>query len=310
MIVHNKLLIGLILTTAAVYVIMVTFNALGGIGYQGLFNQSVGAVSDKYQVYITPAGWTFSIWSVIYILLGAGAVYSVSTLFRKGAANEPVYLNPTILNWGFYSALLLNYTLNTAWIFIWDDELLLGAVIVLLFIAYSGWLAFAVACYRAQKALTEKQATASHESIAKEVRWQTVIIQNGIAVYATWTTIASLLNLNIALQYVGGYNAELISIVCVSILLAILIGWFCLENSLFDRYVRYTLTQYPVVMFAVGGILSKQSAAQRPDGPVPESVSVLTWITFALATFLFVFRLVIVTWRYCSQKQRSTPEKD
>ena len=42
---------------------------------KGLFNQSVGDVSDKYQVYITPAGWTFSIWSFIYIFLGAGAIY-------------------------------------------------------------------------------------------------------------------------------------------------------------------------------------------------------------------------------------------
>lgn len=42
----------------------------------GLFDQSVGDVSDKFQVYITPAGFTFSIWSVIYIFLGAGAIYS------------------------------------------------------------------------------------------------------------------------------------------------------------------------------------------------------------------------------------------
>lgn len=71
----------------------------------------------------------------------------VSTLFRK-QDDAPVYLQPVVLNWGFYGALLLNYTLNTAWIFIWDDEILLGAAIVLLFIAYSAWLAFAVACYR------------------------------------------------------------------------------------------------------------------------------------------------------------------
>lgn len=42
---------------------------------KGLFIQSVGQVSDKYTVYITPAGFTFTIWSVIYIFLGAGAIY-------------------------------------------------------------------------------------------------------------------------------------------------------------------------------------------------------------------------------------------
>ena len=30
-----------------------------------------------------------------------------------------------------------------------------------------------------------------NQSIVKEVRWQTVITHNGIAVYATWTTVAS-----------------------------------------------------------------------------------------------------------------------
>lgn len=43
----------------------------------GLFNQTVGEISDKYTVFITPAGWTFSIWSVIYIYLAAGVIYSI-----------------------------------------------------------------------------------------------------------------------------------------------------------------------------------------------------------------------------------------
>lgn len=41
----------------------------------GLFDQSIGDVSNKYYLYITPAGWTFGIWSCIYILLGAMIVY-------------------------------------------------------------------------------------------------------------------------------------------------------------------------------------------------------------------------------------------
>lgn len=44
---------------------------------------------------------------------------------------------------------------------------------------------------RAQTALAAKEGTASHQSITKEVRWQRVIVHNGIAIYATWTTVAS-----------------------------------------------------------------------------------------------------------------------
>lgn len=42
-------------------------NFLGGTGR--INNSSQGEVSDTYQTLITPAGFTFSIWSVIYLLL-------------------------------------------------------------------------------------------------------------------------------------------------------------------------------------------------------------------------------------------------
>ena len=42
---------------------------------QGLFEKSVGQVSAKYSLYITPAGWTFGIWGFIYICLSATISY-------------------------------------------------------------------------------------------------------------------------------------------------------------------------------------------------------------------------------------------
>lgn len=67
-------LAGLVHLMAITFVVMVVFNALGGSGYEALFNQNTGQVSANYTVYITPAGFTFSIWSIIYIFLGAGAI--------------------------------------------------------------------------------------------------------------------------------------------------------------------------------------------------------------------------------------------
>lgn len=97
---NQKILAGLVHLMAIMFVTMIVINALGGAGYKGIFsvyakscrltdlinhlklfitgifNQSTGRVSDNYKSYITPAGFTFSIWSVIYIFLGAGAIYS------------------------------------------------------------------------------------------------------------------------------------------------------------------------------------------------------------------------------------------
>lgn len=34
--------------------------------YAGIFINTTGGVSDQYSIEITPSGWTFSIWGVIY----------------------------------------------------------------------------------------------------------------------------------------------------------------------------------------------------------------------------------------------------
>ena len=41
----------------------------------GLFNQPTGNVSYKYSTYITPSGWTFIIWAVIYSWMAVALVY-------------------------------------------------------------------------------------------------------------------------------------------------------------------------------------------------------------------------------------------
>ncbi len=90
----------------------------------------------------------------------------------------------------------------------------------------------------------------------REVRIQKALLHNGIAVYATWTTIATLLNFGMALQYVGEVDDETTSLVCSGLLLAIMAVWFVVENVFVDKYVRHVLTQYPgtvrLILFANG----------------------------------------------------------
>ena len=54
------------------YVIMVAVNSIAGaVGINGL---QTGAISDIYATLIAPAGYVFSIWGVIYLLL-LGYIY-------------------------------------------------------------------------------------------------------------------------------------------------------------------------------------------------------------------------------------------
>src|SRR5699024_4078494 len=62
------------------YVIMIAANALANI--LPLNGQTTGELSDKYGNLFAPAGFTFSIWSLIYLLLLFHVVYQLG-LFQK-----------------------------------------------------------------------------------------------------------------------------------------------------------------------------------------------------------------------------------
>lgn len=47
------------------------------------FLESTGNISDEFTTQITPSGWTFSIWSIIYIFQALVLLYTLSGLFRK-----------------------------------------------------------------------------------------------------------------------------------------------------------------------------------------------------------------------------------
>ena len=64
--------------------IVIMVNALANILRFG--GNSTGQVSDKYHSLFTPAGFTFSIWSLIYLLLAAFVVYQSLPSQRENAA--------------------------------------------------------------------------------------------------------------------------------------------------------------------------------------------------------------------------------
>lgn len=63
------------------------FNCLAGPFYS-----STGNVSARYETDITPAGWTFSIWGVIYTWLTLMVIYITSYVFRGYCINNIMLL--------------------------------------------------------------------------------------------------------------------------------------------------------------------------------------------------------------------------
>ena len=85
---RRPITIAVLLTYLAMIATNVLANALP------LNGRRTGEVSDSYPSLFTPAGVTFSVWGVIYLLLGAHVLYQLG-LFRDGpdTAEQTVLLN-------------------------------------------------------------------------------------------------------------------------------------------------------------------------------------------------------------------------
>ena len=84
-----------------------------------------------------------------------------------------------------------------------------------------------------------------------------VLVLNGLSLYATWTTIAGLVNFSIVLQYTFDIDPSTVGTVTLALLSAVILLYFSLENTVLDPYSRDAFTVYPVVIWALIGILGK-----------------------------------------------------
>ena len=82
-----------------------------------------------------------------------------------------------------------------------------------------------------------------------------ILIQNGILTYATWTTIAALLNLSSVLTYWADLAEETASIICLSILTVELVLYFIVDIFLLERHLRSAFMAYPVVIWSTTAVL-------------------------------------------------------
>jgi len=81
-----------------------------------LNNKTTGELSDQYPNLFVPAGFTFSIWGVIYLLLAIFIVYQLVYAFRKNTQNSSFLEKIGIL---FFASSLA----NLSWVFAWHFEL-------------------------------------------------------------------------------------------------------------------------------------------------------------------------------------------
>lgn len=107
----------LVLTAAAA---TIAFNALAATGYVNGVSPDV--ISAKYPTLITPAGYAFSIWSLIYL----GIV--VFSIYQLLPGNSEKYKNVR-------SLFILSCTLNCGWIYMWHHDQIFVCLVLIVLLA-------------------------------------------------------------------------------------------------------------------------------------------------------------------------------
>src|SRR5512135_608183 len=106
------------------YILTIVVNSLAG-GTTLIGGKLTAAVSDANPTLITPAGYVFSIWGIIYILLGVFVVYQALPSQQGKEYQRKI-------GWLF----VLSSLINIGWLFLWQFEYLsLSVVLMFLLLA-------------------------------------------------------------------------------------------------------------------------------------------------------------------------------
>ncbi|XP_068605337.1 uncharacterized protein si:dkey-29d8.3 [Brachionichthys hirsutus] len=267
-----------IVLCALVFIAVLVVNALAGAG-RGPFHSTTGNVSSRYETDITPAGWTFSIWGVIYTWLTLMVVYLTSFVFRGSWAQ-------CLLPYAFYLCWLSNLILNAVWLLLWDRESMLAALVVLIMLVISSHSMLFFCCLA-----TDRYGIWLRTYHRRDLACLRILVQNGLALYTTWASVASLINFSLVLQ-LWGVDSSTAATASLCILLGEVLGWFFLENWVLDRWVRNILTVYPVLIFALVGNIARHF---NPADPTANSIFMV--VLLALACVLLFFRVCTVIWK-------------
>jgi len=152
------------------FLIVIAVNSLANIIPIG--GQTTGEISAKYPSLFTPAGYTFSIWGVIYLCLFAFIIFQALPTQRN---------NDVIAS--IRKMFVLNCLANATWIFVWHFDFIFLSLLVMVVI-----LVTLVQIYRLIR-ITDADATVTLS--------QRCFVNLPFSLYIGWITVAIVANISV-----------------------------------------------------------------------------------------------------------------
>ncbi|MGZ8809099.1 MAG: tryptophan-rich sensory protein [Mycobacterium sp.] len=246
---------------AVTYLSMVTVNTLANaLPINGV---RTGDVSEAYPNLFAPAGYAFSIWGVIYLLLAVHVLYQFG-LFRAGppSSDRAALLDKVGL---FFS---ISSLANVAWVFAWHYDVIWLSVLLIVVI---------LVCLAV---ITRTVVTAGLTTREK------LFIGVPFSVYFGWITVATVANTTVFLVSLDwdGFGLAESTWAVVILLVAAAIGTAAMLRN---RDVVYGV----VLLWAYTAILVKHLSAGGFDGSHPQ---VIATVIACLAVFVAAAAVLLI----------------
>ncbi len=240
------------------YVAMVIVNFLANS--LPINNRSTGVISDAYPNLFAPAGLTFSIWGLIYLLLGGYVIYQFvkSSQKREGLFKK---INP----WFIATSMA-----NIAWIFAWHYDYIGLSVLIM--------LTLLVSLIKMADIIRVERFTALEK----------LFVWAPFSIYFGWITVATIANITVFFtepwlgSWLGWFRVEDFVWTIIILLVGTLIGILRMTK---DKNVVYGL----VFVWAYLGILIKHLSVDGFNGQYPSIIATVI-VCLALLSF-FTFKI-------------------
>ena len=135
-----------------------------------------GEISDRFEVYFVPAGYVFSIWSLIYLGLIAYGIFQALPAQKE---------NPRLRSIGYL--FVLSCLANITWLFLWHYEVFLFTLVAMLTLLLS-----LIAIYL--------RLDVGRVQVSSGEKWSVHI---PFSVYLGWISVATIANATQLLYYLG-----------------------------------------------------------------------------------------------------------
>lgn len=253
-----------------------------------VFSNSTFEILKSYGGDLSPVQWVhYTAWTMVFVWTLAWLCYGITTIIRYTSYGY-LYMAPGHMHSTIYVFTIIGIICNSIWLFILDMIDHSYALIPIWLATVSLYVGMGISLRR----LYIRGPVLQREEVAVEIWCMRMLVQNGLAAYATWCFYLALVNTNIALIDSNSLEPHISTTIILSLLLILSIALVCIDNFVLDHYSRYCFSTYLVYLLALTG------SVEAITKDTSSSNWTLLSINLTVACLALLIKMAVLVWRH------------